>query len=62
MYHIFVIFQTHFAHSASKRLRQEEEILLADRFDQLTMTSKKSTSRSINNRRKSKKSTGYSGE
>lgn len=55
-------FQAHFAHSASKKLQHEEEILLADRFDQLTMTSKKPTNRSINSRRKSKKSTGYSGE
>jgi len=52
-----VVFQTHFLHSASKKLRREEEILLADRFDQLTMSSKKPTSRSLNNRRKSKKTT-----
>lgn len=52
--------QAHFVHSASKKLRHDEEILLADRFDQLTMTSKKSTSRSISNRRKNKKSTAYS--
>ncbi|XP_065882649.1 AN1-type zinc finger protein 4-like [Dysidea avara] len=52
--------QTHFVHSASKKLRREEEILLADRFDQLTMSSKKPTSRSLNRRKNKKTTTGYS--
>jgi len=61
VYERSVVFQAHFIHSASKKLRREEEILLADRFDQLTMSSKKPTSRSVNNRRKSKKTpTSYS--
>ena len=55
-----VVFQTHFVHSASKKLRREEEILLADRFDQLTMSSKKPTSRSLNRRKNKKTTTGYS--